>query len=174
LLDYTFITINPEEIFGLMGVNIDYLEVKDALLHQTPVSMMQHVREEDLAVSQGSIRCAWGCDYLHELNTESGSPICTTSDKAVRFHTPSRHNQTVNIETRIRSIKLALTKAIAEREKSNWWKGPRIDKTTYRINSNYESIGFHAIVSRSYGSLKRIMDDIGHHIDQQLWMISMG
>jgi hypothetical protein len=125
LLGCTFIAIAPEEITELGGHKIDFLEIEDSLLRDDDVFVVREMRGENVAIVQGRVHCAWGFDYLHELNTElglSGSPICTPSGRVAGLHKVSR----ANLGTRIHSIKLALAEAMSEPQLLNWRKGPRV------------------------------------------------
>lgn len=105
LLDFTFVQMNLDEFDFIKEGK--FLFIQENLEIKKKVVIGQHMKGQDLVIEEGIIRCVWGFDYLHEVNTEygsSGSAICNTSGEVVGLHKARRPDQKCNVGTRIQYI----------------------------------------------------------------------
>jgi hypothetical protein len=110
LIDCTFVSIESGQRVGPL-IQSNFLPISESHgIHQR-VWVAQHMEGGELVVDNGGIRCRWGFDYLHEVNTEpgsSGSALCDCQGRVVGLHKAKRPEEKCNVATEMHYIALAL------------------------------------------------------------------
>jgi hypothetical protein len=109
-IDCTFVGIESGEQVGPL-IQSNFLPISESHgIHQR-VWVAQHMEGGELVVDNGDIRCRWGFDYLHEVNTEcgaSGSALCDCEGRVVGLHKARRPQDKCYVATGMHYVALAL------------------------------------------------------------------